>query len=321
MPTSINYDPIFELISLPRIRSYQVLLSSDEQSPYHQYGAYIWSQQASSSLYPLLQQLEILLRNAIDKEARKRFGEYWWKEERTTMLVDKTRTNWGNFINGMNIAERNLQTNWKKSERKRLGLASDAQLPETSVVPNFSHDDIIAATDFGTWKEVMINAYHASSVDHRDNYLWPKSMSKVFRRYSEFSNNADTAREEILNAINELKDYRNRLFHHDCIWVKSQSNDKQSAINSIRHKINLIEKLIKAISPVTYNSLKAWNVFSNAKRICSVEELNIYLTSDFENKRVPVSDTLIEHLKPSIERNLTVPMAVDDHLLCVYKLR
>jgi len=38
----------------------------------------IWAQHAASSLYPLFQNLEISLRNAIDSAARKRFGDYWW---------------------------------------------------------------------------------------------------------------------------------------------------------------------------------------------------------------------------------------------------
>lgn len=321
MPTSLNYEPIFELISSPRLTSYQVLLNATEDSSYQKYGAYIWTQHASSSLYPLLQQLEILLRNAIDKEARKRFGDFWWRLDSSQMQVDKTRPNWNNFINGMVQAERNLARSWKKAERKRLGISADVELPTTSVVPLFSHDDIIASTDFGTWKEVMNNAYHTNVPSEKDDYLWPKSMSKVFRRYSEFSNNADTAREEILNAINELKDYRNRLFHHDCIWVKSQSTDKQTAIDSIRHKINLIEKLIKAISPVTHSTLSTWRVFSSSKRVCSVEELNLYVSEGFEDCVTEVSDSTLSLLHPAIHRGLSASIQIDGHTLCAYKFR
>ncbi len=80
------------------------------------------------------------------------------------------------------ISSPRLQREWKKKERVRIGLTQHEKLPETIVIATFNHDDIIAATDFGTWKEVLINAHHTSNSTRRNDYLWPKSMGKVFKK-------------------------------------------------------------------------------------------------------------------------------------------
>ena len=203
MPKDIRYSPVFDLISHPRLSRFDIFFNDIEETDYRRYGIYLWSQYASAALYPLMQQLEVLLRNAIDREARQRFGEFWWD----TIDVDETRDNWNNFKNGVANARRNMEKSWKKAEKTRLNLAHDKPLPESSKLPDFKHDEVIAATDFGTWKEILITAYSTTERNKQERFLWPRSFSKVFRRFNLFNNSPERAREEILNTINELKDY------------------------------------------------------------------------------------------------------------------
>ncbi len=315
MPSSITYAPIFDLISEPRLRSFDVFFD-DEANEMERYGAYIWSQNASAALYPLMQQLEILLRNSVDRAARKRFGDYWWDK----ILVDKTKDDWNNFNYGINNAIKKLERKWKKKERERLNLPAGVAIPTPT--PTFDHDDIVATTDFGTWKEIFISAHYTSELNKQNEYLWPKSMSKVFKRYDLLGSNAEEARVEFLRLINEIKDYRNRLFHHDCIWIKSKSTDQKSAIETIRHKINLLEKLIKAMSPITHSTLNTWGVFYHARRICSWRELKIYLTFDQECSFTAAEvDSLSERFSSVSNHNATVSMGYNGVPLCIHKLR
>lgn len=318
MPQNINYSPVIELISPPRIRGFSNSFGIDESNQCELYGVYVWSQNASASLYPLMQQLEILIRNSIDKEARRRFNDFWWD----TVSVDHTRDNWNNFKNGINKAQKDLEKKWKKAERARLNLSSTDTLPATSVVPSFSHDDIVAATDFGTWMFVLIDAYSSSLPTEMNNYLWPKSMSKVFRKYDIFSNTPDQARREILNAINVIREYRNRLFHHDCMWVKARSSDRVSAIDSIRNKINLIEKLITCISPITMSTLNTWGIFSNSRRVCSVKELELYINVEHNFIFSAGEEALFNRLSsPAFDGTRTVPIGLADKTMAIYRLR
>jgi len=268
MPQNISYPPIFDLIPLLRIDEYKIFLKPvATPKDYDLYGSYLWSQKAAASIYPLMQHLEILLRNSIDQEARRRFGDFWWN----TVKTDNSNGNANNFKNGIDNAIRTLEKEWKQRERARLGLQPQDLI--STPMPTFSHDKIIATTDFGTWKEILVNAHHAPNQAQNNFYLWPISMSKVFRKYSAFSTSPDQARLLILNAITEIRDYRNRLFHHDCIWVKKHSTDAQTAIDTIRHKINTIEKLIDCISPLTLEAIRKWGLIESAKTTCSIQNL------------------------------------------------
>lgn len=277
MVSTVRYQPVLKLISDSRVNSYKIFFNDwDSTSELSKYGAYIWSQKVSSSLYPLMQHLEILLRNSIDQAAKRRFGDYWWDQ----IELDSSKDNYNDFCNGISLAKRKLTTKWKKQRRDALGLGKRDPVPEPE--PSFSHDDILAATDFGVWLNVFNAGLSSPNNADNDKYLWPKSFSKSFRRFNILAPSPDDARLEFLRLINEIKDYRNRLFHHDCIWVKSSSSHKQDAIETIRHKINLIGKLIEAISPVTYSTLNAWGTFYHARRICSVEEFDLYTQNSFD---------------------------------------
>lgn len=319
MPTDIDYTPVFELISRPRLSRFDIFFDSNTTSyDYKRYGIYLWSQHASASLYPLLQHLEVLLRNAIDREARKRFGDHWWER----VEIDCTKSNWNNFNNGIASAKRHLEKAWKRAERKKCHTSHESEQSTVLKVPQFSHDDIVAATDFGTWKDTLISAYHASNLQDQPHFLWPNSLSKVFKRYNVFSSSPDKAREEILNVVNELKEYRNRLFHHDCIWVKSKSTSSKNAIDTIRHKINLIEKLMLSISPATTRALQVWGAFSHARRVCSTHELALYtkVKPNFTLNNSSLKE-IQACLGASIETNKTVSFLVQGKPFGAYPLR
>lgn len=76
MPQNTPMNTVLPLISTPRLGSY--IATFKPVGDHELYGTYVWSQLAGGSVYPLLQNLEITLRNAIDAEARRRFGEKWW---------------------------------------------------------------------------------------------------------------------------------------------------------------------------------------------------------------------------------------------------
>ncbi|MEK2551171.1 CAAX protease, partial [Providencia stuartii] len=194
--------------------------------------------------------------------------------------------------------------------------------PPTSVPPCFSHDDIVAATDFGTWMFILIDSYYTNDLSKQKDFLWPRSMSKVFKKYSVFNKKPDQARADILNSLNEIRKYRNRLFHHDCIWIKTKSNDTLSSIETIRHKINLIERLIECISPITLVALKTWGVFNNARRICSKNEFEIYtnidISSSLDNKDM---DVLNKICSPAINELKSIPVVINDNTMLIYRMR
>lgn len=314
MPGSIpDYAPILSLLSPARLATIERIFNI--HSPIEIYGFTIWLQNAAASLYPLLQQLELILRNSIDKAAKERFGEYWW----STIHYDATKDNHTKFIKGIRNAELTLRKRWQHKEAARLG--SDRPSPVTSSPLTFGHDDIIAATTFSTWEAVMLEALHTDLNTDKHLYLWPLSLTKAFRRLSVIDHRPTEARRKVLNLLKEIRDYRNRLFHHDCIWIKSKSVDMQTAIESIREKINLIEKLIISISPATYKALDAWGLFSSARRVCSVEELRMYTHLDYPGVCEADAAVLDKLLQQTGYGKFSVPLMLKKQAYIFYQLR
>ncbi|EBU3334645.1 hypothetical protein CV497_23665, partial [Salmonella enterica subsp. enterica] len=99
MPNTIHYPHVIPFISQGKINAIKSTFGNN-LSDRECYGIYIWSQKASSAIYPLLQQLEVTLRNSIDKEATKLIGQKWWDN----VYTDTSKSKHGDFIHNINKA-------------------------------------------------------------------------------------------------------------------------------------------------------------------------------------------------------------------------
>ncbi|WP_210456254.1 Abi family protein [Pantoea ananatis] len=270
MPKTTDYTPILDLVSLPRINSYQITFHTSND--YELYGAYLWCQQVGGNLYPLIQNLEITVRNAIDNAAKKRFGNYWWEKIYCNKNINST-----NFMKKIDSAIDMLDREWIDLEKKRLSLKPWEDLPITSIVPTWPHDKIIAATDFSAWHYILNKEFISKSPGQNNKYLWPKSLSSAFKNYSSINPDQSQINKELSDLIFDLRQYRNRLFHHEPLWVKAPTvTSPSTAIDTIRAKVNNIEKVICAIDTRKLDILNKVGLFSKARRVCTIEELGIY---------------------------------------------
>ncbi|EON3454113.1 Abi family protein, partial [Yersinia enterocolitica] len=102
-----------------------------------------------------------------------------------------------------------------------------------------------------------------------------------------------TARLDFINELNEIRNYRNRLSHNDCIWIKINSNNLQSAVETVREKINKIEELIKIINPQIHSTLVKWGIFYHARRVCSQKEVEHHMGKSIVNSINPSMDSVL----------------------------
>ncbi|HFF1845479.1 TPA: Abi family protein [Yersinia enterocolitica] len=268
MPQKANYATVLPLITPPRLNSF--ITTFRPVQDYEVYGVYIWTQHAASSIYPLLQNLEITLRNSIDQEATRRFGKKWWDNPKLhcNNRIQNTR-----FYAKISQAIDKLNQDWEQEQR----LAGNRRPGNP---PIWSHDQIIASTDFSAWHFILKNEFAAPqgrNTGNHQHYLWPTSFGRCFKNYATFSTRNAEARKQLLDRLVELRKYRNRLFHHQPIWVKAPNViDAVTAIDSIRVKINRIEQSINAIDPDVENIMAITGLFSHALRVCSIQELGIY---------------------------------------------
>ncbi|MCZ4060966.1 hypothetical protein O3W44_20640 [Pantoea sp. LMR881] len=135
----------------------------------------------------------------------------------------------------------------------------------------------MAATDFSAWHFILNNDFAAPNSGKNRSFLWPISTGRVFRLYNSISPAEKNARQKIQDLIVELREYRNRLFHHEPLWIKAPNvTDAATAIDTIRTKIRKAESLIRVIEPDKHAIMEKMGLFSHALRICSVQELEIH---------------------------------------------
>lgn len=114
--------------------------------------------------------------------------------------------------------------------------------------------------------------------DTNKEYLWPQSLGKVFKHFNTLDSSPHKALKILHDNLTDIRNYRNRVFHHEPIWIKGDTQKLNSirAIETIRHKINKMEEFIKVINSNIYQNLYETNIFNNARRVCSKQELEIY---------------------------------------------
>lgn len=313
MPLRFNYRPVLELASPPRMASYQLTFTPSSDSEL--YGVYVWAQHVVGALYPITHHVEIALRNAIDKEARSRFGNFWWtRPEFSTAGAN-------DFQSNLSKAKGNLDRVWRSAERKRLGLPSNAALP--TAPPAWSHDKIVAATDFSTWQYVLRDDFASPTRSANANHLWPLSMSNVFRSFSLVDPSTATARIKILDLVHEIREYRNRLFHHDKIWMHAGPHmTAQLAIDSIRRKINRMELLLKIIDKRLVSILEKTGVLANARRVCSLNDLDIYRYAHTEKPFTRRKKRVLRSvIGPARHHNVTQAWTYGGRVYGIYPIR
>lgn len=277
MPKTVNYPQIIPFISKGKIDAIKNTFGntlSDREC----YGIYIWSQKAASSIYPLLQQLEVILRNSIDKEAKKLIGTNWWD----SIYTDNTKDKCDDFIKNINKGRDRYKNNYIKNNPN---VAKNAI--------NVPHDDVIANTDFYTWQSILSDTFHSEKRCHSNTALWPKLTYKVLKGLDR-NKKEKTARLDFINELNEIRNYRNRLSHNDCIWIKINSNNLQSAVETVREKINKIEEIIKTINPQIHSALVKWGVFYHARRVCSQKEVEHHMGKNIVNCTDPEMNGVLE---------------------------
>lgn len=316
MPHSSNYTPIIPLISTPRLNSYRITFKTT--SDVDLYGVYIWAQHASASLYPLTQNLEITLRNAIDCEAKRRFGQYWWN---TIAQRPNKQAQANLFLDNIAKAKSKLTKDWTEKERNKLGLPRNSPIP--TPIPTWTHDQIIAATEFSTWQFILVDAFDSPHPSQNSNFLWPISTGKAFKNYANITPNAGQIRSKLINLIKELRDYRNRLFHHEPIWIKDPSViDSRTAINTIRQKINKIELLINAVDTRKLKLLEKVGLLAHTRRICAEAELNIYRYLHADQKITRRAKRTLRSITSRVRKsNETATWSYNNEIYGVYKIR
>ncbi|EGR1093721.1 TPA: Abi family protein [Vibrio vulnificus] len=245
-------DSIVKSLSTQRLSTYQAPhLSSGtvEQS----LGLYVWNKQLSGLFYPVLQVLEVSLRNAIystyieheEKKIEAQHPQEDWAREKAAidlLWFDSAYT------------RQNNRTAFKQLQVAKNHLTREGK--------NITPDNLIAKLTFGFW-------VHMTDENHRIGHsqsgpiipLWPTLTSKVFPNAKDTNGNSlsiNSIHQKLLD-VNLL---RNRIAHHEPIWKSADLFDSDDAINKVIEHYDLVLSIIGWINP---NCLRMLSVIENDK--------------------------------------------------------
>lgn len=176
---------------------------------------YYWNIDLCKAAYPALQALEVDLRNSLDAVIRPIFPVVDHPLAYRRIRSWLTRTSFpGVNPTGEVVVHPNGPATVDRALEKVLGKNPEQNARRT-------HDDLIAATSFGLWVGMLETAYDDPGT--KGIHLWPHHRTKVFPGAKD-----EDLMTTIRTTFNGIRHFRNRVFHHEPIWAKTEKSPTPS---------------------------------------------------------------------------------------------
>ncbi|WP_171884929.1 MULTISPECIES: Abi family protein [Serratia] len=267
MPNSYDYTEPARLLSTARLSSYKVSLAT--QSDAQLFGAYCWNLAIVGAFYPLIQIIEVSLRNAINHVVCTKYqqeGKYWFE----LIPVTQDTNLQGDLVNADQVKKfKDNNKKAKKSAKKALEEKGIAQ-------PIPTIDQIISQTEFSTWEYIFDKHFYNGA---EKNFLWPHELTKVFKKLPRVTdkNPSFHQRDAIRRRIEEIRAFRNRISHNEPAWHVGSAKTKQEVISSLMEKLNNMMELLYWISPKFAKYVRDVGIETRIKQVLHINEINRYM--------------------------------------------
>lgn len=176
---------IYLCISLQRINKYQI-------AGIEKLDLYKWNISLSESLYPLLQTIEVALRNRLHTVIADLFNDQNWILNKNKEILNRLDEHW-----------------IKKIEIGINALRKKQKLDE---------GHLIAELSFGFWTALLSGTFEYKQL------LWPKLKTKAF------PNATGLSIDHIRKCFDQIRSLRNRVFHYGSIWSRGDLNEQHNLI-------------------------------------------------------------------------------------------
>lgn len=257
MPQTLQYRPLLidTLISNERIRSYQMVFHPADDVELM--GAYLWNSHVCGALYPLIGAAEISLRNAIDHALVQALGRFWWASNKLHYRSFSPQAEPPHAV-------RAVQENFTKATRAHIAEQRRRHAANLQAPPQ--HDGVISKTEFSTWEFVLNREFLGRGL------IWPKNISMVFRGKWP-TQRAGAVLDHVRDLVSTIRDFRNRLFHHEPAWKRYGIKNQADALQHLQEKIRAVESLLALIHPEALRVLQVNGLLRDARRACSAPEI------------------------------------------------
>lgn len=257
MPQTLHYRPVLidTLISNERINSYQSVFQP--ANDVELMGVYLWNTHACGALYPLMGAVEVTLRNAIDQALVADLGRFWWSGGKLRYRSFKPGMEAPHPVQAMRENFAKATRNYVAEQRRRHEARGRVAL---------HHHGIIAKTEFSTWEFLLDAEFMGRGL------IWPKHLSGVFRGPWPV-HQAGAMLAHVHDLVATLRDFRNRLFHHEPAWKRYGVLTEEHALEHLQEKIGKVQNLLALIHPENLRLLQANGLLRDAHRACTSAEI------------------------------------------------
>lgn len=257
MPSTLQYRPLLidALISNERINSYQTVFQP--RNDIELMGAYLWNKRVCGALYPLIGAVEITLRNAIDQTLVADLGRFWWAGGKLRYRSFAPEADVPYAVRAVRDSFARATRGYAAEQRRRHAVRGN-------VTPQ--HHGVIAKTEFSTWEFLLDSEFLGRGL------IWPKHLSSAFRGPWP-TRQAGVLLPLVRDLVATLRDFRNRLFHHEPAWKRYGVLTESDALLHLREKIGKAESLLALIHPENLRLLQANGLLRDAHRACTAGEI------------------------------------------------
>lgn len=239
MELQMPLEQLVNVISTPRLSFYESFLSYTKSES--KVGAYLAFQSISSSFFPVVQMVEVGLRNSIHNIAKKHFKDEQW-------FLTKPI-----------------------SEKSKELVKSAVKKAKTECGVNYTPDDVVCRLTLGFWVYMLDSEYRNTA---SDSFLWsPDNRNEVF---SNAKNpwGADLTVAALFDDYHKVLLLRNRLFHHEPIWKKHNCNHVSKAVANVQKDHTFLLKTLKYLSPAKADILKCIDIPDKFDATCTIDHVN-----------------------------------------------
>lgn len=239
---------ILAKISEPRLAKYRA--EFQVRSNEHAYAIYLWNKLLAGALIPIMQSIEVSLRNAINDAIRTdmNYGWLWFtRVYRNKDLPSNFEKLHHQIVNkfthhDLDLLKENKDPNYKVI----LSKIYDRKIKKGTPSAKRSYNQhIVGSLMLGSWV-VLLNSEYVDN-NHKKK-LWPNLTGKVF------PNAVGTEKDNLFQIYNDVRLFRNRVSHNEPLWRPSATGDLIS--DSIKQMSMQYDSLLHALSLISENKRK-----------------------------------------------------------------
>jgi hypothetical protein len=259
----VNYTEIEAFISTNRLNSYRTLAPGGNTEEL--IGAYYWNKALCGALYPVLQCVEITLRNAIHQSASTLFSTTAWYDRLLRLVGDEVGLSSGWFdANGRRIKKTTSERNLQKAKDVLINAGKRASPP-----------GVVSELSFGFLGFLLNSQFE--DIPNRTK-LWPNLLINVFPNAPA----GQRSRNNLYHKFARIRRLRNRISHHEPLWKSLAVNNNNDAIAYLSREYQNVIEAIGYMSNDRKNYLQCSLMCREFERLCTIESLLEYTG---ENKK------------------------------------